>query len=99
MERKLEVDVHTHWNTTPPVYRLYVNNELFTERTFKWVSYQYFIREHINCKLDEGVHVLRLENLQPECRFELDAFRVNNNIVNTNSMEISGSKIEWKFAC
>lgn len=99
MECKLEVDVHTHWNNTPPVYRLYVNNELFTERTFIWVSYQYYIREHLNCQLDNGIHVLRLENLQPECRFELDNLKVNDVFINTNSLESQGNKIEWKFAC
>lgn len=99
MECKLEVDVHAHWNHLPPVYRLYLNDELFTERTFIWAAYQTYIKEHINCDLDHGVHVLRLENLNVESTFDLDAFKVNNNSVNRNSMDRNENKIEWKFSC
>lgn len=33
---QIEYTVDCEWNETPPVYRLYVNNELFTERTYIW---------------------------------------------------------------
>jgi hypothetical protein len=97
MERKLEVDVHAHWNNNPPVYRLYVNDEMLTERTFGWVSYQFYITEHMYCDLETGVHTLRLENLDSESRFELLNFKVDNQLVNKNLLRANGSKIEWRF--
>jgi len=33
---QIEYTVDCEWNTTPPIYRLYVNKELFTERTYIW---------------------------------------------------------------
>lgn len=97
MEHKLEVDVHAHWNDTAPVYRLYVNDEMFVERTFGWTSYQFYLTEHICCDLYTGVHTLRLENLDAQGSFELDNFRVNNMLVNKNLMKSNGNKIEWQF--
>lgn len=97
MEHKLEIDVHAHWNNTPPVYRLFVNDEMFIERTFGWTCYQWYLKENLNCDLDTGVHTLRLENLNHESTFELDNFKVNNRVVHKNLMKSNGNKIEWKF--
>lgn len=33
---QIQYDVFCDWQKSPPVYRLYVNNELFTERSFVW---------------------------------------------------------------
>lgn len=33
---QVQYDVFCDWQDSPPVYRLYVNNELFTERSFIW---------------------------------------------------------------
>ena len=33
---QIEYDVSCEWHNFPPSYRLYVNNELFTERTYIW---------------------------------------------------------------
>ncbi len=97
MHTKLEVDVYGHWSDNPPIYRIYVNDEMFTERTFGWPSYQNYITEHIYCDLDTGVHVLSLENLDPTSRFELDKFNVDGIPVNKNLQRINGSRIEWRF--
>jgi len=97
MEHKLEVDVHAHWSDNPPVYRLYVNDEMFTERTFGWPSYQIYIKEHIHCDLETGVHTLRLENLDLSSRFELDNFRINGCVVNKNLRRSNGVSAEWRF--
>lgn len=97
MLHKLEVSVHAHWNDNPPVYRLYVDNEMLTERTFSHTPYQFFVIEHIFCNLPTGVHNLTLENLDREARFELDNFQMDGIKVNTNLMKSNGSKIEWRF--
>jgi len=97
MEHKLEVDVHAHWSDNPPIYRLYVNDEMFSERTFGWPSYQIYIKEHMCCELETGVHTLRLENLDSSGRFELDDFRVNGFVVNKNLRKSNGVTTEWRF--
>lgn len=33
---QIEYNVSCEWTNIPPVYRLYVNTELFTERTYIW---------------------------------------------------------------
>lgn len=97
MLHKLEVSVHSHWNEVAPVYRLYVDNELLTERTFGHTSYQFFLIEHIFCNLETGVHNLTLENLDNNARFELDNFHVNGIQVNKNLIKSNGTRIEWRF--
>jgi hypothetical protein len=97
MHAKLEVDVCSHWSDNPPVYRIYVDNEMLVERTFGWPSYQNYVREHMYCDLDTGVHTLCLENLDSHSRFELEHFTVDKLPVNKNLLKTNGAKIEWRF--
>ena len=97
MHTKLEVDVRAHWSDEPPIYRIYVDNEMLVERTFGWPSYQNYITEHMYCSLDTGVHTLSLENLDSTSRFELDHFTVDKNPVNKTLLKTNGSKVEWRF--
>lgn len=97
MHTKLAVDVYGHWTETPPIYRIYVDEEMLVERTFGWPSYQNYIREHMYCDLETGVHTLRLENLLTNCRFDLDCFTVDNNSVNKNLLKSNGARTEWRF--
>jgi hypothetical protein len=97
MHTKLEVDVYGHWSDNPPIYRIYVDNEMLVERTFGWPSYQNYITEHMYCDLDTGVHTLILENLDPNSRFELGYFAVNKQPVNKNLLKTNDNKIEWRF--
>lgn len=97
MHTKLEVDVYSHWSDHPPIYRIYVDGEMLVERTFGWPSYQNYIREHMYCDLDTGVHTLCLENLDPNSRFELEYFTIDTTPVNKNLLKSNGSRIEWRF--
>jgi hypothetical protein len=97
MHTKLEIDVYSHWSDNPPVYRIYVDDEMLIERTFGWPSYQNYIREHLYCELATGVHTLRLENLDTNSRFELDHFTVDQNPVNKNLLKSNGVRTEWRF--
>ena len=97
MHTKLEVDVRAHWSDEPPIYRIYVDNEMLIERTFGWPSYQNYITEHMYCLLDTGVHTLSLENLDSNSRFDLEYFTVDKNPVNKNLLKTNGSKVEWRF--
>lgn len=97
MEHKLEVDVHAHWSDNPPIYRIYVDDEMLTERTFGWTSYQFYITEHLFCFLDTGVHTLRLESIDTDSRFELENLVVDQVAVTKNLYKTNGVKSEWRF--
>lgn len=58
----IDVDVWCKYIGTPPIYRVYVDDELLTERTFVWSSTNQYIREHIEVYLDNGPHEVRIVN-------------------------------------
>lgn len=74
----IDVDVWCKWDTTPPAYRVYVDDQLLTERTFIWETSRHYIREHIEVYLDNGWHELRIE----KCSNTNAQFITNNIAVN-----------------
>jgi len=60
-EHKITVDVFGKWYGTPPKYRVYVDNDLLTERDFIWPGHEVFIRENILVNLKPGQHKIRVE--------------------------------------
>lgn len=79
----IDVDVWCKYNGAPPTYRVYVDDELMTERTFVWNSTNNYIREHIEVLVDRGVHELRIEN----CGGNHVEFITNNIMVNGKPAE------------
>lgn len=71
----IDIDVWCKWTGTPPVYRVYVDNEMLTERDFIWETSRHYIREHIEVTLDAGWHEVRIENCSGHSEF------ITNNIV------------------
>jgi len=60
-----------------PAYRVYVDQDLLTERTWIWPRHEQYIQEHIEVNLDPGQHQVRVESLN-----DFDGFGVKNLIVN-----------------
>ena len=56
---QFEYEVHCDWAGTPPVYRLYVNDELFTERTYIWINK--YLKESVSIEVPPGDYVVRYE--------------------------------------
>jgi hypothetical protein len=81
----IDIDVWCKWVYTPPVYRVYVDDDLLTERNFIWESSRHYVREHIEVLLDSGWHEVRIEN----CNKGEAEFIPNNIIVNGQA---SGAK-------
>lgn len=54
-------DVHINYTGPNPVYRLFVGNELFTERT--WIWRNEFLREQIVVEATYGLYPIRYELL------------------------------------
>ena len=82
----IDVDVWCKWENTPPTYRVYVDDELLTERTFIWETSRHYIREHVEVFLDQGWHTLSIE----DCSGGAAKFITNN-------MEVNGKPSGLKF--
>jgi hypothetical protein len=54
------------WQDVPPVYRLYVDDELLTERTYSFKNTDLTIQESMPLKISTGPHYLHVVNVYPE---------------------------------
>jgi hypothetical protein len=54
-------DIYCRWEGSPPTYRLYVNDELFTERTFVWKGG--YLTECFHVSAEPGEYRLRYETI------------------------------------
>jgi len=69
-------DLDCKWEGIPPVYRIYVNDELFTERTWTYES-DLYTRQVLQIQAPTGKYMVRVEPVGP-C---LAQFTVSNNRV------------------
>ena len=77
--KHIKVSVECHKADAPPTYRIYVDNDLITERTFGWPGYKNYIRENLICNLEPGIHQLVIENPTMQGYFELKDFELNGD--------------------
>jgi hypothetical protein len=56
-------DVYCDWEGLNPIYRVYVNNELFAERTFIWP--ESYLEEMLQIEAPAGKYHLRWELVPP----------------------------------
>ena len=58
----IDVDVWCKWHETPLTYRIFVDNQLLTERDFIWETERHYIQEHIEVLIDPTIiHELKVE--------------------------------------
>ena len=57
-------NVACEWEGLPPIYRVYVNDELFTERTWIWRD-DFYLREEIQIEAEPGDYNIRYELVPP----------------------------------
>lgn len=62
---QVQADVYCMWDGSDTRYRLYVNNELFTERTWIWPAQEYFLQEVISIEAPPGLYEIKYDLLQP----------------------------------
>lgn len=60
-EHQITIDVYAKWTDTPPRYRVYVDDDLLTERDFIYDG-ELYIREHMTVLLDSGKHKIRIQH-------------------------------------
>lgn len=84
-------DVFCKWEGLAPTYRVFVNDELFTERTWIWTDA--YLEEMLQIQAPPGKYVIRYELLAPHlAQLEARNMRVvqgSANIKSGNLLRIS----------
>ena len=65
---QVQCDVYCKWDGSDTRYRLYVNDELFTERSWIWNCKDYYLEEVIAIEAPPGLYKIRYELLEPSNR-------------------------------
>jgi hypothetical protein len=60
-EHYIIADVYARWGDKCPTYRIYVDNNLLTERDFIWQGHEIYIKENIIVNLEPGTHKLEIQ--------------------------------------
>lgn len=64
------------WEGLPPVYRIYVNDDIFTERSFIWSDC--FVEENLQILAPPGRYSVRVEPVGPQIsKFTTDGHRID----------------------
>lgn len=71
---EIAADVKCSWTTKPPVYRLYVNDELMAERT--WIWRDKYLEELIHLQIVPGQYEIKYETLDSSACINVDNVRV-----------------------
>lgn len=83
-------DVHCDWEGLDPVYRVYVNDELFAERTWRWTDC--YLEEILQIEAPPGKYLLRWELVPPHlAELTVQNVRVDygpGNIKGNNTLRI-----------
>ena len=56
-------NVNCEWEGLNPVYRVYVNDELFAERTWRWIDC--YLEEEFQLEAEPGDYTVRYELVPP----------------------------------
>jgi hypothetical protein len=56
-------DIDCEWESFEPIYRTYVNDELFSERTWRWT--EHYLEELLQIQAEPGEYVIRHELVAP----------------------------------
>jgi hypothetical protein len=75
---EVQFDLYCHWSHNAPTYRVYVDDDLITERSFVWQGYKNYIRENFAIAVKHGEHSIRIENISPNtAKFTVKRVRVD----------------------
>ena len=76
-------DVHCKWRKQPPQYRAYVNDELFTERTWIWENA--YLEETFQIAARPGKYAVRYELLgETRAILTVKNFRIEHGTAQVN---------------
>ena len=70
-------DLDCDWEGLPPVYRIYVDDELFAERTWRWTEHR--LTEILQIDAVPGNYTVRIESVLPSlAKFNTQKHRVTH---------------------
>lgn len=72
---KAHFDINCEWAGITPAYRIYVNDELFAERTWRWTDC--YLQEVLQIEAPPGRYRVRLEPVRPT----VASFKISNHTV------------------
>lgn len=80
-------DVYCDWEGLDPIYRVYVNDELFTERTWRWTNS--YLEEMLQIEAEPGKYHLRWELVPPHlAKLQVRNVRVDYGPGNVKNNEL-----------
>lgn len=82
-------DIDCKWKSVFPKYRIFVNDEMFTERT--WIWRDTYIEELIQLQAPAGQYQLRFELVEPKGKLLVSNIRIKSGdakILDKNVLEI-----------
>ncbi len=85
MINEITVDVYASWSDSAPVYRIYMDTDLLTERIFPWPGHEAFVREKIIVDLEPGTHALVVEQIN------------KNGSITVKNMQLNGEPSSLNF--
>ena len=87
-------DIHCDWEGLPPIYRVFVNDELFTERTWIWDDDAIYLEEMLQIEAEPGEYQIRHELVPPH----LAQLRVENMRVDFGPGTIDNNRLRIENA-
>jgi hypothetical protein len=84
---KLTVDVYASGGESPR-YRVYVDNDLLTERDFTWPAHEIYIKENIEVNLNAGKHTVRVEQVGTNGKIHAKNITVDGASSNTSFITV-----------
>jgi hypothetical protein len=85
-EALITVDIYCRWEADPKAYRIYIYDELLTERTYHWRKTDQYVKENIVIAASPGTHQFRLESVDPKFRgFYWLNFTIDNQPISADN--------------
>ena len=84
----IEVDILCEWQTEPQAYRLYINDDLYTERTYIWHNPNEWVREMLVAELTAGEHSIKILPVNNE----FPGFKSANFAINDKPQDLENGK-------
>jgi len=76
-----EITADIYSDSGAGAYRVYVDDDLITERTWCWPSHEVFVREHVVVELAPGEHQLRIETCCGSGEFEVRSLTIDGVVM------------------
>ena len=74
---EIKVDVYCTLNEEDSAYRVYINQEMMTERTIRWPATKYYVEENIVASLPSGNYTVTVEYARNRGIYEAKNLRID----------------------